>query len=320
MMGITATSLVGARPFSWIAAIATSRRLRILAYHGISDLPAFEQHVHHLARHYRPVSGEQVASALRGQRSLPARAAWVTFDDGHPEVVTGASQLLRDHGIQATLFVCPGMVDTTTPYWWESVRHAEALGISVPGMSGSPAAPAEAALKLVPDAERRRIVRDLQDQIERRTGQALERPQMTSDQARTWLADGHQLANHTWDHPLLDRCPPAEQVEQIARADEWLRGIDATSAALFAYPNGNWSAVAEEELQRRGYLAAVGFDHRLARASSDPLRLSRLRVDASAPLSRFRSIVAGTHPFLLRRRNHLLSGSGTVTDPRELPT
>jgi hypothetical protein len=53
--------------------------------------------------------------------------------------------------------------------------------------------------------------------------------------------------------------------------------------------------VAEDALRALGYGAALGFDHRLAKTTGKPLRLSRLRVDATAGLERFRAIVSGVH-------------------------
>jgi SAM-dependent methyltransferase len=75
-------------------------------------------------------------------------------------------------------------------------------------------------------------------------------------------------------------------------------------ATLFAYPNGDWTPTAQQELVRLGYRVGVRFDHRIASGRLQPMQISRLRLDADAPLARVRSIVAGTHPtvFHLIRR------------------
>ena len=71
--------------------------------------------------------------------------------------------------------------------------------------------------------------------------------------------------------------------------------------------------VAEEEYLRLlkayrllGYEIALLFDHKLTRRDT-PLQMSRLRIDADAPLSRLRAVISGLHSglFHLRARARL---------------
>src|ERR1700674_1313631 len=54
-------------------------------------------------------------------------------------------------------------------------------------------------------------------------------------------------------------------------------------------------ATVDTELRRLRYAIGLLFDHRLVDRRGAPLRLSLLRVDSSADLARFRSIVSGAH-------------------------
>jgi peptidoglycan/xylan/chitin deacetylase (PgdA/CDA1 family) len=148
-------------------------------------------------------------------------------------------------------------------------------------------------LKQVPDRERRGYVHELAGELERHLGRPVSTRQITMDQLHRWEAGGHEIGNHTWDHPCLDRCDEAEQVRQVERADAWLSGF-SRPVKLFAYPNGNWSATVDAALVRLGYSVACLFDHSLA-GLDQPLRVSRLRVAADADLDRFRSVVSGLH-------------------------
>ena len=124
----------------------------------------------------------------------------------------------------------------------------------------------------------------------------------------TWLAHGMELGNHTWDHPCLDRCSDDEQRQQIRRADEWLDDIGAFARTrLFAYPNGDHTAVAEATIAELDYDIGLVFDHRIADPTSPAtrLRMSRLQIDDRASVHRLRGNVSGANSAarrVLRRR------------------
>lgn len=318
--GAQAIRVIGNTPVSRAATSVTRGRLRVLAHHGVPDPGAFERQLAEIAAQYRPVTGRDVVAAYRQGRPLPPRAVWVTFDDGHPEVVTDAMERLERWGIRATMFVCPAVIDTNEPFWWEVVRAAERLGVPPPPGAAGHRGPLEAALKACPDARRRQVVAELGSAIESRDPEALYRPQLSSQQLRQWLEHGHEVGNHTWDHPLLDTCTPEQQRGQIRRAHQWLERATGSPPTLFAYPNGNWSAASEQELNALDYQLGVGFDHRLARAPQEHrLRVSRLRVDTDAPVDRFRAIISGVHPRLLTTRRQLLERDAARKDPRMMP-
>ncbi|WCO65859.1 polysaccharide deacetylase family protein [Iamia majanohamensis] len=270
---------------------AWRRGVRVLALHGVADVAAFEALVTHLAEHYRPVAGEEVLAARAGA-SLPPGAVWLTFDDGHPSVVEDGLPVLQRHGVPATLYVCPGLVEAGEPGWWDVVLAAgeEGTGAEVEGTRRCGPALVR-ALKAVPDEERRRVV----DEVRGSGGRA--RPVASEAQLERWVEAGMELGNHTWDHPLLHRSPPEHQVAQVARAHDWLlERWGPAAVATAAYPNGDHTPTAEQALRDRGYRAGLLFDHRIARLDRRPLRTSRLRLDADADMGRVRAVVGGAHP------------------------
>ena len=136
----------------------------------------------------------------------------------------------------------------------------------------------------------------MRDAVESKRGSPVARRQLTSDELTRWIESGHTIGNHSWDHPLLDRCEEDEQLRQIDRAHEWL--VDRFGeATLFAYPNGNFTHSVDSRLRQLGYSAALLFDHRL-HDRGDPLRMSRIRVNADDELSEFRAKVSGLHPWI----------------------
>jgi peptidoglycan/xylan/chitin deacetylase (PgdA/CDA1 family) len=143
------------------------------------------------------------------------------------------------------------------------------------------------------------MVEQMQVTIAEITGSPFTTSQLSTAHLERWIRAGNSIGNHTWDHPMLDRCTPLEQHRQVALAHGWINERLAPDQLLFAYPNGNWSRDAEAVLREFGYHAATLFNHRLSDLV-DPFKLSRLRTNADGDLSRFRATVSGTHPFLSR--------------------
>lgn len=272
------------------------RGLRVLAYHGLPDPAQFRRQLQILASCYRPVSLDDVDAAFHGGAPLPARAVWVTFDDGDPDVLDGGRRLLGEFGVRATMFVCPSVVDGDRAYWWQVVEEALAGGVH-PTIGGVVWQDRRVLgrLKSLPDVDRREVVADLAQRLGADGGR---RPQATLESLRRWVADGHSVGNHTWDHPCLDRCSPEAQREQVTAADRWLASAFPDGPRVFAYPNGDRTAATEQVLAELGYRLGVLFDHRVAAVRQAPLRISRLRVSTDTNSRRFRAIVSGAHPLL----------------------
>lgn len=274
---------------------ALPRRLRVLAYHGVPDPAAFRRHLDHLASGYRVVSGAQVADALATGDRLPDRAVWITFDDGRPDVVEHGLPELRRRDMPATLFVCGGLIDGPSPFWWSTVEAALAAGpVEFDGRTWTDRR-LVTHLKTVDDGRRRRFLADLppSSAVDTSVGR---------DHLREWLDAGLEVGNHTWDHPCLDTCEPAEQRRQILEAHTFLTDLLELPPTLFAYPNGDVTDAAKSALREAGYAVALAFDHRLADLSADRYQMSRFRIDSDAPDDRLRAILGGAHSAFFHAR------------------
>lgn len=300
---------LGSGPVTALPRRASRRQLRVLAYHGVERDSFFPRHMRHIRERYHPVDAAAVVDALHGGDPLPDAAVWVTFDDGEPSVIENALPVTTEYQIPATVFICPGVVDSHQPLWWDTVAAALDLGETVRlgerQYRATELGSLKRRLKTLDDTRRREIVAGLAASIVDRNGAPFQRRQVTSTELRLLIDSGWQIGNHTWDHPCLDRCEPSVQLDQVESAHEWMRANIGVPPVLFAYPNGNHSERAEAALVDLGYQIGVLFDHHLATVTSDPLRISRLRVNDTTTPERFAAIVSGVHPALHSARSRL---------------
>ena len=170
----------------------------------------------------------------------------------------------------ATMFVCPGVVDTCQPHWWDIVgRRSDPPASSVTG-SRRPSTPtcSERSRPLTTTSAVGSwglLARRLEE-----AGRPIARPQITTDDLRRWVAAGNEVGNHSWDHPCLDRCPPAEQRRQIERAHELAHGDARRAPDVFAWPNGNPAEPALAALRELRYRLVLRLRPPRVRSSARP--------------------------------------------------
>jgi len=293
--------LLGAPPVAAGGRWASRGRLRVLAMHGVHDVDAFDRQLDWLTARFVPVDQVRVLEWFRGGRELPDRALWMTFDDGDRTTLVYAAAALERHGVPATAFVCPALIEHGSAPWWEIVQRAtegsRTIRLGDREFSG---APAVTALKSVPDAIRRDLVEELALEVDPSASAPV-----TVDDLQRWRERGGEIGNHTWDHPCLDQCDAQEQVDQIDRAQRWLDEHALWDHRVFAYPNGDRTDHAEQHLDDAGYEVVALFDHHLVSAAPGPLRVSRLRLDAGAAAERTAAVTSGLHSGLFSLRSRI---------------
>lgn len=307
--------LLGAAPVAGAWRLLTRGRLRAVTYHGVAGSTAFAAQLDWLGERFTTVTAGQVADALHGGAALPPRPVWLTFDDGDVTVVRNALPLLRERGMVATAFLCGAWLDSVELPWWVTLESAQREGLVQPADSGEtdPLA-VRLALKRMPDAQRRAVIAALVERLAA-AGLTPEWPQWTTADGLAWLAAGNDLGNHSWDHPLLDRCDEAEQRYQVRAAHERLSNAFGRRCDVFAWPNGDPASAAADELRRLGYRLVAECDHRLAARRPDASALSRLKLDSEADPARASAVLSGGHSavFHLQRRLRGRQGNDAVT-------
>lgn len=272
--------------------------LRVLTYHRVDELNAtphlypemisatpsqFARQMEHLADRYHVVDLKQVVEAVRGLQVLPPRSVLITFDDAYRDFKQHAWPVLQSHNLPAVLFVPTAFPDQPgKAFWWdrlyEAVGHPKRLAESTHFRSYRELL---SHVKTLPDDDAQSYV----DQLCRHQGCVEQKsPVLGWDELRCLSRGGLVLAPHTRTHPLMNRIPIEEAVDQALLSREDLQRETGNAPPVLAYPAGAYSDQLAARLQERGFDLAFT----TSRGTNDlrvanPMKLRRCNIRHSTP-------------------------------------
>jgi peptidoglycan/xylan/chitin deacetylase (PgdA/CDA1 family) len=279
-------------------------------YHSVMDRP--EQHgasfggiIHPtsvfagqmeiVARHYHPVSLDDVVEMLEGRKSLPKRAVAVTFDDGYTDNYEIAAPVLNQFGIRAAFYVVVNSIDRAKLPWPIRVRHAflstragswtDPAGRNRPLQDGQERVDAFAAAC----ARCGRLAGEWQEQAVTQIEKDLDcspyapdqQLMMNWEQVRALRKQGHVVGSHTLSHPNLAQVREPEVVQELSISKRVLEQRLLEPVCHFSYPNPvldpHWTAQTASISKQVGYRTAVTASRGLVGQKHNPLQLPRIR-------------------------------------------
>lgn len=262
------------------------RSLHVLAYHTICDGINFEEQLLYIKKNYSIISIEQLRQFLLENIMLPKNPLLITLDDGDLSVYDNALPIFKKHNIPAIVFVITDLINTNKPFWWNEIKYY--LGSKEGNIKSW-------EVKTWPNHERDTYLDDLRKKSQK---PELKVMQLTISQLGEMQDAGITIANHSHTHPMFDKCIGEELMNEIALSSSKLRELGFTPD-VFAYPNGNYSLLAEKILKKHGIIATFLFDHKINRGKIDPLRISRLKINDDTPLWKLKLILSGWHTRIL---------------------
>lgn len=270
------------------------------------DARRFEQHLRLLRRwfHVMPLA---LAVRRLNDRSLPGRAACITFDGGYADNAAVALPILQRFGLPATFFVASGFLDGG--YSWsdaviELIRNAGGNRISLARAGfgsydiGCPVRRRAvidlllSALATLSPVERLERVR----MMARRSTPTM----LSSDQLIALHRAGMEIGGHTVSQLSLSSLSNSEARAEIANGRMRLEQIIQSPVRLFAYPNGKPGC--DFEKRHGNMLRSAGFDAAVTTARG----AARPGVDVYE-LPRFTPWDRTSSGFLLRMGSNLLT-------------
>ncbi|MBC7617497.1 MAG: polysaccharide deacetylase family protein [Candidatus Saccharibacteria bacterium] len=276
-------------------------RLSILIFHRVlpqvdalfpqeQDARRFTEVLSWVGRWFQVMPLDEAVRRLR-DKTLPARAAAITFDDGYADNATHALPILLHHKMVATFFVASGFLDGGR--MWndsiiEAVRNCRGKVLDLrdvghgihPVESNEQQRTAIAALlnqiKYLDPARRHESVACIEEVSRVTLGEDL---MMSSKQVVELHHAGMQIGAHTCTHPILTRLSDAQALDEIRGSKVALESLLGDPVRLFAYPNGqpekDYRAQHARMVQTAGFIGAVSTAAGAAAMHTDMYQLPR---------------------------------------------
>ncbi len=309
-------------------AAAGSEGAIILMYHSIAGEDAeryidpanrltpglFDQQMAFLRESRRVVSLSALVERLeRGEAPLP-RSVCITFDDGYLDNLTVAAPILERHGLEATLYLATGYIDSAEAQWSDALHaalsgrtrqrlHLPTLGLA--GLSLGTQNGFESARKLLHrhllEAHREERTSCLADVVEQLAPEGRP-PRLTMNWGDVRQLRRRypfiELGGHTLDHVDLRKHGGAFAKAQVAASAEDIRRETGETARHFSFPYGRWSAEVREAVAASGWRSAVGAGLRV-RIDLESDRFAMPRVEAPRSMTGLRFRTSGAYPGFL---------------------
>jgi len=289
------------------------RKAAILMYHSIPedlhrtdpilgvcrDRASFEAHMATVARHFSPVTIQDVADFAASGRPLPPRAVAVTFDDGFADNYEVAMPILNRYGIPATIYLFVDAVANGKVPWYCRLRFA--FNTTTRSEWTDPlrdrlyqlANPKERTAALNSAWENgARLTGQVQQEFVERVEQALAVEPVTGqhgfmltwDQARALRKAGHIIGAHTLTHPNVAQVSRSEAESEIVGSKQRIEQEMGEPIEHFSYPhpalNPQWSQQTLQITRAAGFKSAVLTTAGPVRAKDNPLALRRISTPA----------------------------------------
>jgi peptidoglycan/xylan/chitin deacetylase (PgdA/CDA1 family) len=308
-----------------LSAALTSRRLRILCYHGIS---CDDEHLWEpglfiapdvLRRRFSILrkTGYPIVSlprAIEGLRSgsLPRHATVITFDDGFHDQHALGLPIFQEFGFPVTIYVSSYYVEKQTPVFRLAVKylfwkagadtldlsdlHAELAGADAQEIIGF----AETKLS---DVERLQLFRDIAKRLAIDPAPIEDKKLfhfMTPAEILDLAKNGVDIELHSHRHPPLEG--PEQASREIADNKRVLETILGRRLEHFCYPSGVWSRALWPALEKHLMRSATTCEPGLCSRETHPYALGRYLDNGTQSEIEFEAELSGFSDLLRRLR------------------
>jgi peptidoglycan/xylan/chitin deacetylase (PgdA/CDA1 family) len=252
-------------------------------------------------------------------------AVALTFDDGWWDNYRLCTQQLYSLGIPASIFICPGLVGTTEPFWPErALAVLRMMTHNLESVCAFEALLSEHSLHFRNLTESTWIsgLKDLEPAVRNDLLNQLLRtfspPPTEVDRTMTWpqlqhlVSLGFEIGSHTSHHEILPFLSSRDQLYELTSAPTCIQNELGVAATSFSYPNGSWDDQSRTNVTAAAYKTAFINQPGVWSTKTDPYLIPRVNISDSTFMGwNGRFSEASAHyslfwlPYLHRRRSRL---------------
>ncbi|OQW31026.1 MAG: hypothetical protein A4E19_20910 [Nitrospira sp. SG-bin1] len=258
-----------------------------------------------LLRYRRPVPMDELARALSKGGPVPENAVALTFDDGYSDNYEIAYPVLKRHGIPATFYVCPGLIDARKGFWWDEVyacfRHTRVSCLNTGGLRqefGGRCQLPEVGFALKTSMQKQvaanmmisfgkqitansipRLLKILKEELQV-GGQISDGASalMMWPEIKEMANNGMDFGNHTMTHPMMTHISEKELQAEVQEAQTRLQSELRRPISGFVYPSGNYDELVREMVRKTGHSYACTSDSGFVTQGDDTYLLKRVNI------------------------------------------
>jgi peptidoglycan/xylan/chitin deacetylase (PgdA/CDA1 family) len=264
----------------------------------------FDAFSHYVSDNHTVIGFEDLQNVWRATGQSKGIRVACTFDDGWTDNATFAAPIALRHGIPLVIFVCPAKVGTHLPFWPErlavilelmrsrqaAVKQLEGILTARVGVGGSQPVllsrrdaigPVVELLKSHSAPERDEMMQRIVDAVTAQTSISeigLADSTMNWDEIKRLRAMGVTIGSHTDSHQILTTVPLPDARREVTDSKIEIERILGSECALFAYPNGGYSAAVRNTVAEAGYKFAFTTEHGAWTEDCDPLLIPRINM------------------------------------------
>jgi len=209
---------------------------------------------------YRAVSLDECRRRLV-ERDFGERFVHFALDDGYADNYTLGFPIFREHGVPFTIYVCPGLLDGSTPQWWRDLEDVVAthdrlevdLGDGPLDLASRTPREKHGAFERIYWTLRRmpheRQLQTFENVFSRyRPSVSSSPPMLSRDMIETMRGTGLlTVGAHTLMHPALSKLPRQAVLDEMdgsrSRLADWL----GEAPRHFSYPYGDEASAGPRE-------------------------------------------------------------------------
>lgn len=294
----------------------------VLAYHRVSaplgpDYPFlngmvsatpedFDEQLRFVKERFNVINFQVFSDSLSSGERIPEKPLIITFDDGYADNYDVAFQLLKRHGLTATMYVTTGFIDSGQPLWFDRLAYIVnrmPVGSLVLESAGSRFD--------VNQGNRRQVIRDVRNlfltlpdddrvamlnEIEEFTGVEVEPGHMELVRPLSWdqiseMSDGGiEIGSHTVTHPYLTRLTEDQLKRELVESKRVIERHTGRAAKSVAYPAGLYDRRVEACARDSGYHFGVSYVHGAGRLGIDDFfAIPRIHVETDVSIALFKA-------------------------------